>query len=69
MDRRHFPRRGHLYRISVNESAPELFPVTIVLNKQLIPASISSLRATFPAGSNSAISLKLQGFLSSVTSH
>jgi hypothetical protein len=53
----------------VKMSAPELFPLTIVLNKHFIPAAITSLRGFIPAGSNSAISLKANNFHSLMTSH
>ena len=53
----------------VNRSAPDLFPLTIVLNKHFIPAAITSLRGFVPAGSNSAISLKANNFHSLMTSH
>ena len=42
----------------VNRSAPELFPVTNLINKQFIPAAITSRRACFPAGSKSGKPLK-----------
>jgi hypothetical protein len=47
----------------VNGSAPELFLVTNLLNKQFIPAAITSRRALFPAGSNSTKPLKIKTFL------
>jgi hypothetical protein len=42
---------------------PELFPLTIMLNEQFIPAVISSRRAFFPARSKSASPLKENDFL------
>jgi hypothetical protein len=53
----------------VNGSAPDLFPLTLVLNKHFIPAAITSRRGFVPVGSNSAISLKENSFHSLMTSH
>jgi hypothetical protein len=53
----------------VNGSAPDLFPLTIVLNKHFIPAAITSPRGIVPAGSNSAQALQENGFQSLMTSH
>jgi hypothetical protein len=64
-----FRAGGSVYLKLVKGSVPDLFPLTIVLNKQLIPARISSLRATFPAGSNSIKPLKINGLRLPVTSH
>ncbi|HWJ18614.1 MAG TPA: hypothetical protein VNR65_07805, partial [Geobacterales bacterium] len=53
----------------VNASAPDLFPLTIVLNKHFIPAAITSRRSLVPVGSNSAMSLKPKSFHPLMTSH
>ena len=53
----------------VNGSEPDLFPLTIVLNKHFIPAAITSRRGLVPVGSNSAISLQANSFHSPMTSY
>jgi hypothetical protein len=53
----------------VNRSAPEFLPVTMLLNKQFIPAAITSRRALFLAGSKSSKPLKEKELLWPVTSH
>jgi hypothetical protein len=53
----------------VNSSAPDLFPVTNMLNKHFIPAAITSRRASFLAGSKSDRTLKIKDYPSPVTSH
>ena len=53
----------------VNSSAPDLFPVTNLLNKHFIPAAITSRQACFPAGGKSDKLLKTNNYPSPVTSH
>jgi hypothetical protein len=55
------PRRCFNQKL-VNRSAPELFPLTIMLNEQFILAAITSRRAVFPARSKSASPLKEKDF-------
>jgi len=62
------PRRAFIL-LWLTGSAPELFVVITVLNKQFIPAAIISRRAFFPAGSKSIRLLKEDGFSSPMTSH
>jgi hypothetical protein len=69
MDRCEAGLRHDVHRFVVNRSAPELFPVIIMLNKQFIPAAITSLRGFFAAGSKSTTPLKINNFPSPVTSH
>jgi len=54
--------RHDVHRFVVNRSAPELFPVTDLINKQFIPAAITSRRACFAAGSKSDRPLKSKHF-------
>jgi hypothetical protein len=53
----------------VNRSAPDLLAVTDMINKQFIPAAITSRQAHFPAGSKSDRTLKSNSYLPSMTSH
>jgi len=51
-----------IHTIVVNRRTPDLFPLITVLNKQFIPATITSRRAFYLAGRKSAKPLKINKF-------